>query len=193
MRKSTIFYILLLIILAGVYYYLNNREEPAADIAITLEPEPEVSYLFGFEDGTPSSIHIESKSGEIVEVARGADNAWLLTQPIEAAADQGLVDAAAGQIAIMQILSRLPELAPQDVGLDDPEYKINLKFTSGVERNLEVGVITPTESGYYIRADGGEIVIVSRFALESLLDLLNNPPYLPTEAPPPPTLEAVSP
>jgi hypothetical protein len=77
--------------------------------------------------------------------------------------------------------------------LDDPEYRMDLKFTSGVERNVEVGVITPTESGYYVRVDGGEIVIVSKYTLDSLFGLLNNPPYMPTETPPPPTPEVVSP
>ena len=193
MRRSTIIYLLLFLGIAGAYYYLNNREEPVADIAVTLEPGSEVSYLFSFEDGAPTSIRIESKTGETVEVARGADNAWVLILPTEAAADQGSAEAAASQVTVIQILDRLPNLAPQDVGLDDPEYKMNLKFTSGVERNVEVGVITPTESGYYIRVDGGEIMIVSKYTLDSLLGLLNNPPYMPTETPPPPTPEAVSP
>jgi hypothetical protein len=192
MRRSTIFYILLLLILAGVYYYLNNREEPA-DIAITLEPQEEVSYLFSFDLGAPTSIRIESKTGETVEVERNAENAWALILPTEAAADQASVEAAASQITVIQILDRLPDISPQDVGLDDPEYKMDLKFTSGVERNVEVGVVTPTESGYYVRVDGGEIVIVSKYTLDSLFGLLNNPPYMPTEPPPLPTPEAVSP
>ena len=192
MRRSTIFYILLLLILAGVYYYLNNREEPA-DIAVTLEPQEEVSYLFSFDLGAPTSIRIESKTGETVEVERNAENAWALILPTEAAADQASVEAAASQITVIQILDRLPDISPQDVGLNDPEYKMDLKFTSGVERNVEVGVVTPTESGYYVRVDGGEIVIVSRYTLDSLFGLLNNPPYMPTETPPLPTPEAVSP
>jgi len=192
MRRSTIFYILLLLILAGVYYYLNNREEPA-DIAVTLEPQEEVSYLFSFDLGAPTSIRIESKTGETVEVERNAENAWALILPTEAAADQASVEAAASQITVIQILDRLPDISPQDVGLNDPEYKMDLKFTSGVERNVEVGVVTPTESGYYVRVDGGEIVIVSKYTLDSLFRLLNNPPYMPTETPPLPTPEAVSP
>jgi hypothetical protein len=192
MRRSTIFYILLLLILAGVYSYLNNREEPA-DIAVTLEPQEEVSYLFSFDLGAPTSIRIESKTGETVEVERNAENAWALILPSEAPADQASVEAAASQITVIQILDRLPDISPQDVGLDDPEYKMDFKFTSGVERNVEVGVVTPTESGYYVRVDGGEVVIVSRYTLDSLLGLLNNPPYMPTETPPLPTPEAVSP
>ncbi len=194
MRRSTVVYILLFLVIAVAYYYISNREDSAAaDIAVTPEPDTQPSYLFRVEDGAPTGIYIESKTGEAVEVARDADNAWALTLPTEAAADQGSAEAAASQITVIQVLDHLPELAPQDVGLDDPEYKITIKFTSGVERNVEVGVITPTESGYYARVDGGEIVIVSKDAINSLLELLNNPPYVPTETTLPPTPEAVYP
>ena len=192
MRRSTIIYLLLLVIMAGAYYFVNHREKPA-DIAVTAEPGSDVSYLFTPADGVPTSIHIESKAGDTVEVTRGADNAWALILPTEAAADQGSVEAAASQVTVMQVLDRLPDIAPKDVGLDAPQYKLRMKFTSGVERNIEIGVITPTESGYYVRLDGGEIVIVSKDAVDSLLGLLSNPPYVPTETPLPPTPETVSP
>ena len=192
-RRSTIVYIVLLLVLAGVYYYLNNREQPA-EIELTAEPSSEVAqeYLFTAEEGIPTSIRIESKSGETVEVARGEDNAWTLIQPVEAEADQGASEAAASQVTTMRILDTVPDLDPGIIGLDDPEYILNLKFTSGGQRTVDVGVITPTESGYYVR-DADKIVIVSRSAIDSLLGLLTNPPYLETPTPAPVTPEAGTP
>jgi len=182
MRRSTIVYLLLLIVLAGVYYYLNNREQPA-DIAVTLEPESQVSYLFTAEDGLPTSIGIEAKTGEIVEVARGADEAWALILPIEAKADQAAAEAAASQVTTLRILDSVPDIDPEIVGLSIPEYTLIIRFTSGVERKAEIGVITPTESGYYVRNADDGIVIVSKSSLDSLLGLLTNPPYLETPLP----------
>ena len=183
-RRSTVVYMIILLALAGAYYYLNNREQPA-DIALTLEPTAEVSYLFTAEDGLPTSIRIESKAGNTVEVARNAENAWELILPSEATADQALVEAAASQVTTMQILDRLPDIDPEIVGLTDPEYNILVKFTSGVERNVKIGVITPTESGYYVQNTDGETVIVSKSSVDALLGLLNNPPYLETPTPDP--------
>ena len=85
----------------------------------------------------------------------------------------------------MQILDRLPDIDPEIVGLTDPEYNILVKFTSGVERNVKIGVITPTESGYYVQNTDGETVIVSKSSVDALLGLLNNPPYLETPTPSP--------
>jgi hypothetical protein len=184
MRQSTVIYLVLFLLVIGAYYYLNNREQPA-DIALTLEPTTEVSYLFTAEDGLPTSIRIESKAGEAVEIARNAENAWVLILPSEATADQASAEAAASQVTTMQILDRLPDIDPEIVGLTEPEYNIVVKFTSGVERNVKIGVITPTESGYYVQNTDGETVIVSKSSVDALLGLLNNPPYLETPTPSP--------
>jgi len=192
-RRSTVVYVALLLALAGAYYYLNNREQPAdIELTLTVEPAAEVTqaYLFTAEEGTPSSIRIESKAGETVEVARDADNAWALIQPIEAQADQGSAEAAASQITTMRILDSVPDVDPKIVGLEIPEYVLTIKFTSGAERIVDIGVITPTESGYYLRDTKGGVVIVSSSAIDSLLGLLDNPPYLET---PIPTSESGSP
>jgi hypothetical protein len=185
-RRSTVVYIVILLALAGTYYYLNHRAKPA-DIAVTTEPgvEPTPAYLFTAADGTPSRIHIESKAGQTVEMARGADNAWTLTQPIEAKAEQGAAEAAASQITTMSILDTVPEIDPKIVGLETPEYVLTVKFSKGVERTVDIGVITPTESGYYVRDGEGKVTIVSRSAIDSLLGLLDNPPYLETLTPSP--------
>jgi hypothetical protein len=195
-RGSTVVYIILLLLLVGAYYYLNNREQPAEiELTVTVEPGAEVgeAYLITDEEGTPSSIRIESKSGETVEVARGEDNAWALTQPIEAKAEQGAAEAAATQVTTMRIIDTVPDIDPKIVGLDDPEYVLTVKFAGGGERTVDVGVITPTESGYYVRDAADKIVIVSRSAIDALLGLLTNPPYLETLTPAPPSPETGSP
>ncbi len=184
MRRATVLYLLLFLGMAGAYYYLNNRPKPA-DITVTVEPEAVVEYLFSSEDGIPTSIRVESsQTGDVVEIARNAENAWALILPFEASAEQGASEAAASQITTIRISDRLPNMSPKDVGLDAPEYKVSVQFTSGVERIVDIGVVTPTESGYYVSMDG-EIVIVSRSAIDALIGLLTNPPYAETPTPTP--------
>jgi hypothetical protein len=185
-RRSTVVYIVLLLALTGAYYYLNYRNK-TANIEVTAEATSPATqeYLFTAEDGTPSSIRIESQAGQTVEVARGADNAWAVTQPIEAKADQASAEAAASQITTISILDTVPNVDPKIVGLETPEDVLTVKFTNGVERTVDIGVITPSESGYYIRNAEGKVSIVSRSAIDALLGLLDNPPYLETLTPSP--------
>ena len=193
-RTSTIVYVVLLLALVGAYFYLKNREQPT-DIEVTVEPSAEGSqaYLFPAEEGSPTSIRIESKTGQNVEVTRDADNSWMLSQPVEAEADPAAAEAAASQVTTMRIVDTVPDVDLKIVGLEDPEYVLTVAFKSGGERSVDVGVITPTESGYYVRDVEGEVVIVSRDALEPLIGLLDNPPYLATPTPDAATLEAGTP
>jgi len=192
MRRSTIVYLLLFAVVAGAYYYLKNKSEDpdnTADIAITLEPQDEISYVFESEHGQPISIRVESPAGEIVELARNAENAWVVNLPIEAMANQGSAEAAASQILALRITDTLASsVRPEDVGLDQPEYIITVKFNDDVERKAEIGVITTSESGYYVRAND-QLVIVGRSGIDVLTGLLSSPPYLetPTPSPIPPT------
>jgi hypothetical protein len=184
MRRSTGIYLVILVLLAGLYYYLNNR--PAdTDTDIDITPAPAVEYIFTAEIGLPSRIRIESSGGNVVEVKRNETNAWVMIQPVEAEADQGSVEAAASQVSTLRVVDRIPGLSLESVGLKDPVYTFTLQFTGGVERTLEIGVLTPTETGYYASTGEGDVLIVSNNAIDSLLGLLNNPPYAPTATPPP--------
>ena len=188
MRRSTIVFLLLFVALAGLYYYLNNREEPA-DSTVTAEPDSEISYLFTSEQGLPTAIRIESKAGETVEVARNAENAWTVILPIEAPADQGSAEAAASQVTTMRVQDRIQNIDLDILGLKSPEYVLTINFSSGVERKAEVGVITPSEGGYYVRNETGEIFIVGRDGIDSLLGMLTTPPYAEAPTPSPTATE----
>ena len=183
MRRSTVIYLLLFLGMAGAYYYLNHRAKPA-DATLTVTPESTVSYLFTSSDGQPTNIRVESKTGEVVELARDATNAWVMKQPLEAAAEQGAAEAAASQITAMAITDHLPNINPKDVGLDAPDYKLSVKFTNNVERITQIGVVTPTGNGYYV-SSGNETVIVSKSAIDAIIGLLTNPPYAETLTPSP--------
>jgi hypothetical protein len=185
-RPSTVVYLVLLLALVGAYFYLKNREQ-SADIEVTVEPTSEVTqaYLFPAEEGIPTRIRIESNTRGTVEVERDAEDAWVLTEPVEAPADQAAAEAAASQLTTMRIMDTVPDIDPQIVGLEDPEYVLTVTFTSAGERTVDIGVITPTESGYYVRNTAGEMVIVSRNAIDPLIGLLDNPPYLETPTPDP--------
>ena len=188
-RSSSIIYIILLAILAGLYYFLNNRPETVDNETPT---SAVVEYLFNSEDGLPTRIHIEAQDGETVEVARDAENAWVFLQPVEAPADQGSVEAAAGQVTTLRVIDRVPNIDPGTVGLDNPYYTITIQFTNNMERIINVGVLTPTETGYYVSHGDGEILIVNNSALDALIGLLTDPPYLATETPDPSSLEVDS-
>ena len=190
MRRSTVIILLLFVIVVGAYYFIKYRKESApVDTTATPEATTQVSFLFDAQDGVPTSIKIESKAGETAEVARNADNVWAIQQPFEASADQGLAESAASQVTAMLVQEKIQNVDLDILGLKSPEYVLTIKFTSGVERKAEIGVITPSETGYYVRNEKGEVVIIGKDSIDALLGLLTNPPYAETPTPSPTATE----
>lgn len=182
MRRSTIVTLILFLLVVAAAYYFNSRAKTAEAEATPEATTPPIEYLFSPSEGFPTRIRVESKDGKVVEVARNEENAWVLILPEEAEADQASSEAAATQVTTMRIVDRVPSLSPEAVGLDVPEYTFTFQFPGG-ERTVEVGSLTPTESGYYVRSEKSGIVIVSRSAVDALVGLLTTPPYAPTATP----------
>ncbi len=182
-RRPTVVYITILLAVIAVFLYFNNRKQLAEP---TSTPEPPASYLFSAEQGSPVSILIKAKTGETVELARNSEGAWALRQPIEAGAEQGSSEAAASQVMAMRILEKSPKIDPALAGLKDPQYTLTVKFKDGAQRIAQIGVVTPTESGYYAQdSAGGDVLIISKSSVDAILGLLTAPPYLETPTPSP--------
>src|SRR5512140_1997414 len=125
MRRPTVIVLLLFVLALGAYYILNNRKTVAATDALTTTPGPTteaVAFLFDANDGVPRDIKVESKAGNKVELARDAENAWVLRRPIEAAADQAVVEAAASQVTAMRVQDKIENIDLDVLGLKSPEY-----------------------------------------------------------------------
>ena len=58
-----------------------------------------------------------------------------------------------------------------------------LGFVSGSTHKIEVGNLTPTSSGYYVRFDGGKIYVIAQSGIDALLNLLTSPPFPATATP----------
>jgi len=195
---DTLIVVLILAALIGYTYYLN-REKKNAEAEATPAGET-VSFVFTETDGMPQSIEIKPAAGESVKVARDAKNAWALTMPDKAEANQSSAEAAASQVSALQVVSTLPADAdPSVFGFDAPAYVITLGFAGGKTHTLEIGDSTPTQSGYYVRLDRKKIMIVSQGGIDALTQMTVFPPYLntptplPTETPVPATEGAATP
>lgn len=184
--------ILMLAALVGLAFYLNREKEKtgAQDVTPTLE----TTYIFTAADGIVSSIEVKPAEGETVKIARNAENAWAVTLPIEAEANQGMAEAAATQVSALSIVSPI-DGKPGVFGFDNPAYIITIEFKNGAKHTLEVGDTTPTNSGYYVRVDKDKMMITDLSGIDALLQIGFFPPYLNTPTPTslPPTATPVPP
>jgi len=190
-RKQTWIVLIALAALLGYAFYLNNQKKTSASEAT---PAAETVFVINSTEGLPSSIEVKSTDGKTVKLVR-VENAWTMELPDKAEANQGLAEAAATQITSLRVIDEVTG-DPGIFGVDSPAYVITVELSGGKRHVLEVGDNTPTNSGYYVRLDGDQIVIVGLSGIDSLTGLLTSPPYLntatpspvpPTETPLPPT------
>ena len=191
-RTGTWIAVLLLAVLIGGAYYINNNKKAVADDETTPTSEP--SFIFE-QDKTVTGIEVEPAVGEAVKIARGEDGVWAMVLPFATEANQGLVEAAASQVTALKVVSEI-DADPSIFGFDSPAYTITVEFTNGKTGKLEIGDVTPTNSGYYVRVDEEKMAIVGLSSIDALTSLAVTPPYLntptPTALPATPTPDSVS-
>ena len=178
--------ILLVIIAIVLTSYVLIKKRGAAEIAIT--PTVTESMLLR-SDEHGNMIHIEMVDNTtriMIGLKLFSDGKWIITEPTEAPADQGLVTAVETQLFAFRILTYL-ETAPDfsAIGLSAPLYTITIQFEDGSEQVIQVGDKTPTNSGYYLLLNG-KVFVGNTSSIDSVLGLLKNPPYQVTPTPNPP-------
>jgi hypothetical protein len=188
-KRSTWILLAILALAVGAYFFIKNRPSKVN----TLTPTPTGdSFLITQADGVLQSLRISRNKGNNFQMQRDLSKTWVITAPTSGEADQGLAGAAETQVGALSIITILETPpAPSAVGLSVPAYTMELGFVSGASHKIEVGNMTPTSSGYYVRFDGGKIFVIEQSGIDALLNLLTAPPF-PATATPVPTTESTS-
>jgi hypothetical protein len=189
LKRSTWLALVVLAALIAWMIYIQQDKSAVKEEAKSF-PTLETHRLFDVAaEGSPIDVKIEAATGATVEAGLGMGNIWELKLPFGAAADKGQVEAAITQIDSMRSLTNVSQVALSDLGLEKPAYIVTLSFTGGKTHTLEIGDQTPTASGYYVRLDQGQPMIVESKGIDGLLGLLTFLPYqeTPTASPLPST------
>ena len=187
-KRSTLILIIIFVILAIAAIYLQKTgNSPAAGGTGTPAAIPTTDYVFSAQEGVVTSILIVSQDGKTLGLDR-VNGVWKITKPFEADAVASSAEEAATQITALPILDTL-QLDNSAVGLDKPAYTITVKFSDGVTSTVQVGDQTPTGNGYYVRKEGGPVLVVSTSGISALTGILDAPPYVQTPTPSPTATE----
>ena len=196
-KRSTWILLAILALVVGAYFLITNRPAKPGQATPTALGN---TFLVSKSDGVLQSLQIDNTQFYTFRMQRDPNGVWVITAPSAGEADQGLAGAAETQVGALRIVTMLetsPDLSA--IQLAKPVYTIELTFNTGARHKIEVGGLTPTSSGYYVRYDSKNIYVISQDGIDSLLNLLKTPPYPPTatpaltDTPPSTTLETVTP
>jgi hypothetical protein len=185
-KRSTWILLVILALVVGAYFLIKNQPAKGKTLTPTATGS---SFLITQAQGVLQSLSISDNKGNKFQMQRDLSKSWVITAPSSGVADQGLASSAETQVGALSILTQLqtpPDLSV--VGLAGPAYTMQLGFVNGSSHKIDVGIISPTGSGYYVRFDGGKIYVIEKSGIDAILNLLTSPPF-PATATPVPTPE----
>jgi hypothetical protein len=183
-KRPTWILLIVLVLVAVAYYVINNR--PSASSTLATPTALGNNFLVTQADGTLQVLCIHDNQNHTVQMQRDTSGTWNITLPTLGFADQTLASAAETQIGALRIVTILDNsLNLGDAGLETPTYTIELTFDSGIKHIIQVGTLTPTNSGYYVNYDSGNLYVVAKSGIDALLNLLTSPPFPATDTPVP--------
>lgn len=194
MRRSTIVLLVLFVALGLLYWYTqqpgNAVKKALATSTSTAQP---LSDLIRPDQVPVNQISIQDASGKIVSLKKSG-GIWLLTTDHEAPANQDTSETIAQSVLSLRMVAKLdkaPDLAT--IGLSKPVYTVSLVLFDGSPYTFKIGNATVTDSGYYVQANDGSIVVIDKNTIDTLTNLIVDPPVLQTATPPAPSTPAETP
>jgi hypothetical protein len=181
-RRSTwIILGIFLLLIASTLIWQRYRKEEEAKVT----PTPEQEMLLNLTSKI-ISLRIEGVGSQIVEIVRDEQGQWKLAIPEghETDTNTDSVESAVSQLSNLRILSTFEQgLDLGATGLVVPAYKITISLEDGQQVVVNVGKATATGSGYYVLLGEKGVYVVSKYNVDSILELLQNPPIKPTPTP----------
>jgi Domain of unknown function (DUF4340) len=184
-RRSTFIVLLIFAFLVGFAILFQRYQANKTANLATVTPTVAPVYLFSLGDAQIDDIKIVGNSGKKIDLYRDPlTSKWAITDISPDQADSSKIDSISSQLRSMQIQETITQtVPPATIGLETPSYTITLTTSLGTQFVSSVGIKTAIGSGYYIRDTNGKVAIVATTPLDSILQLVDSPPLLPTATP----------
>jgi hypothetical protein len=158
--------LLLLLVVAGALgayiYFVESKRDPGATDA---KPK-----LFTVEAGAIEELEIKVPAGTTTTLKKAGD-AWTITSPVSAPADEGMVSSITGALATMEIDSVLEEQAASftPYGLEVPTVTVTFKAAGDPTPRAIAFGDTTIESNAYARIEGqSRLLLVKAYHVDTL-------------------------
>jgi hypothetical protein len=181
-KRPTFLMLVILALVVVAYFVIKAR---GLNSSATSTPSATANnYLITPSDGTLQVLRISDSKNNLFQMQRDTGGTWVITLPSTGQADQALAGAAETQVGALRIVTSLENsLNLTDAGLSTPADTMELTFSNNLKHVIQIGSLTPTASGYYVRFDTGNLYVVSQAGIDALLKMLTSPPFPATETP----------
>ncbi len=195
LRRSTWILLVVFALLVGFAWLFQRYQANQTASVATATPTTSPAHLYDFTNTQVNEINIADNTGNKIDLYRDPESSnWAIADVPVDQADSFQIESLSTQLVSIQAQETLTQTPPLDsIGLATPAYTITLTTSDKSQFITYVGIQTAIGSGYYVRLDSGPVVIVDKVVMDDILNLLNNPPLLPTVTPAVTSTETASP
>ncbi len=181
-KRSTWVMLAVLAVLLAILLLLPKFKGIEAEA--TPSPTPSLEAPFSFSVSEVAELHVIGSDGTSVKVKRDESSNWKLIEPDEEVSESNNIEGVVSGVINMNLLSKIDPPPPADVsGISTPSFTVTIINKSGDEEKFLIGNLTPTSSGYYIQTADGQVYVADKYDIESVIDLVMNPPIKETPTP----------
>ncbi len=187
MRRSTWIVLGIFVLLIGftLVYQRYQANNPAATPTFATTPTAPPAMLYSLSDTQIKDIKIADNTGSYIDLYQDSNSAsWAIEGVPAGQADSTKIKSISTDLLALQVQETLANtVSLAAVGLETPTYTITLTTTLNQALITYVGTPTAIGTGYYVRQNDGQIMIVDKSSLDPILNALKEPPLLPTPTP----------
>jgi uncharacterized protein DUF4340 len=153
MKRSTLILLLIAAVAGVLVYFLEGRSGKSTDEEAEKTPP---AFKFNREDITGITLQ---RGGQTINL-ENQNNKWVITQPVNAAADSSAVDVIIGDLISARVDSEFDPSGGdlKQYGLSEPAVKLEVKLKNGSTHRVELGGRDPIGLSAYAKIDGSQKV-----------------------------------
>jgi uncharacterized protein DUF4340 len=153
MKRSTLIILLIAAATGLAVYFFEGKLGKSADEE-TEKATP--AFKFNREDIVSITLH---RGGNAVNL-ENQNNKWVITQPVNAAADESAVNSIVGDLVSARVEREFPPAGGdlKQYGLSEPAVKLEVKLKNGETHRVELGSKDEISLSAYAKIDGSQKV-----------------------------------
>jgi hypothetical protein len=145
MNFKTTIVLLVVLVAVGVYLAVGHVSTNSQDTTTTTTP----GKLIDLDSSNVKQVSITQPDGKRIVLDK-ADSKWRLTEPVNAPADSSAADELVRQITGLTAHGKLPAEQKGSVGLDHPNYQVQITAIDGKVTRLAVGDKSQISDALYV-------------------------------------------
>lgn len=172
-RRPTLIVLGVFVVVLAVAVFLT-KTPTGMGILQTETPTPTVlpKLLSGWPVEQSAKIDVHNSQGASFQLQRETGAGWAFVgqqRPV----DPGKVERLLVSLAALETIDRLNPSTPLEAaGLQPPAFTLTLTSSAGDLKTIQIGNVSPTGNGRYLRVDQGDIVLVRKTSIDEVTGLL---------------------